>query len=179
LGAALWGLDLAFRAAAAGAAGVNFHAGVHNRDPDKDKAYTPIARRGDGRYRAAPLYYGMLMFAQAAEGGLLPAHLSSDARDLSAFAVRAHDQSLRVCLINKNDTRGVRVGIDAGREFATASVCRLIGPAIDATDGVTLAGASVDELGQWRPTADEVSPAGREFTADLPPASAALVTLRA
>jgi hypothetical protein len=38
-----------FKAAAAGAAGVNFHAGVHNRHPGDDKAYTPIARGAGGR----------------------------------------------------------------------------------------------------------------------------------
>src|SRR5262245_6527149 len=64
LGAALWGLELMFQVAAAGAAGVNFHAGVHNRRPADDKAYTPIARGEAGRYRARPLYDGMLMFAQ-------------------------------------------------------------------------------------------------------------------
>jgi hypothetical protein len=42
IGAALWGLEFMFQAAAAGAAGVNFHAGVHNLRPGEDKAYTPI-----------------------------------------------------------------------------------------------------------------------------------------
>src|SRR5262249_48238710 len=55
LGAALWGLELMFQLAAAGAAGVNFHAGVHNLRAGEDKAYTPIARSGGG-YRAAALY---------------------------------------------------------------------------------------------------------------------------
>ena len=72
LGAALWGAELMFQLAAAGAAGINFHAGVHNLRPGEDKAYTPIARAGGGRYRAAPLYYGMLMFTQAARGALVP-----------------------------------------------------------------------------------------------------------
>jgi hypothetical protein len=52
LGAALWGLELMFEAAAAGAAGVNFHAGVHNFRAGDDKAYTPIARSAGGRHRA-------------------------------------------------------------------------------------------------------------------------------
>ena len=52
LGAALWGLELMFQAAAAGAAGINFHGGIHNRRASDNKAYTPIARRGD-RYRGA------------------------------------------------------------------------------------------------------------------------------
>src|SRR6266516_1317491 len=88
LGAALWGLELMFEAAAAGAAGINFHAGVHNFHAGDDKAYTPIARSAGGGHRAQPLYYGMLMFAQAARGALVPARLTSDSGDLRAFAVR-------------------------------------------------------------------------------------------
>jgi hypothetical protein len=64
-----------FQATAAGAAGVNFHGGVHNRRASDDKAYTPIARSGD-RYRATPL--SMLMFAQAARGALVPARPNSE-----------------------------------------------------------------------------------------------------
>jgi hypothetical protein len=51
-GAARWGLELLLAAAAAGAAGINFHAGVHNGVP-RHKAYTPIAR-GNGALRARP-----------------------------------------------------------------------------------------------------------------------------
>jgi hypothetical protein len=46
LGAALWGLELMFEAAAAGAVGVNFHTGAHS-------PYTPIARSAGSRHRAA------------------------------------------------------------------------------------------------------------------------------
>jgi hypothetical protein len=177
LGAALWGLELMFQAAAAGAAGVNFHAGVHNRRPADDKAYTPIARGEGGRYRARPLYYAMLMFAQAARGALVPSRLATDLRALAAFAVRAPEGSLRVCLINKDFARGARVRIDAGRSFAASSVMRLAGPSVDATAGITLAGASVDDLGRWAPV-EAAHAADGEIAIDVPPASAALVSLR-
>jgi hypothetical protein len=178
LGAALWGLELMFQAAAAGAAGVDFHAGVHNRRPADDKAYTPIARGEAGRYRARPLYYGMLMFALAARGALIPVRLATDMRALAAFAVRAPDGSLRVCLINKDFARAVRVRIDPGRSFAAASVMRLAGPAAGATSGITLAGASVDDFGRWMPGTSEVAPAaGGELVVDVPAMSAALVSL--
>ena len=179
LGAALWGLELMFEAAAAGAAGINFHAGVHNLRPHEDKAYTPIARGAGGRYRAAPLYYGMLMFGQAGQGALIPARVVSGAGALKAFAVRAPDESLRVCLINKDFTNGVRITIDPGRNFAQSSIMRLAGPAVDATAGITLGGAAVDEFGRWTPsTSEPVRPVGREITLDVPAASAALVTMR-
>jgi hypothetical protein len=179
LGAALWGLELMFTAAAAGAAGVNFHAGVHNRRSDADKAYTPIARDRDGRYRAQPLYYGMLMFAQAARGVLVPVQLKSDTSELRAFAVRGGEGGLRVCLINKDLSRGVRVAIDPGRHFGNASVMRLAGPAADATSGITLGGASVDAFGRWAPALEVLQSPPRAVAIEVPAASAALVSITA
>jgi len=178
LGAALWGLELMFEAAAAGAAGVNFHGGGHNLRPGSEKAYTPIAR-SDGRYRAAPLYYGILAFAHGGRGTLLPARFASGSKDCRAFAVRAPQGSLQVCLINKDFVRGTRVTIDAGHSFAASSIMRLAGPTIDATGGITLGGSAVDEHGAWTPAMPERShiPDAREITVDVPPASAALVSM--
>jgi hypothetical protein len=180
LGAALWGLELMFQVAAAGGAGVNFHAGVHNYRASDDKAYTPIARSDGGRHRAAPLYYGMLMFAQASRGAIVPARLASHSNDLKAFAVRAPEGALRVCVINKDFRRGARVNIDPGRSFGFASIMQLAGPAAEATADVTLGGVSVDELGGWTPAMSAVAlPAGRDITVHVPPASAALVSMSA
>jgi hypothetical protein len=179
LGAALWGLELMFACAAAGCAGINFHAGDHNLRPGRNKAYTPIARGGDGRLRAAPLYYAMLMFAQAARGSLVPAWVDQGP-ELKAFAVRAPDGSLRVCLINTHPGRAVRLAVDPGRRFADASVLRLAGPAIDATDGVTLGGAPVDASGRWAPAHNETAEhAAADMVVDVAAASAALLSLRA
>jgi hypothetical protein len=180
LGAALWGLELMFEAAAARAAGVNFHVGVHNFRAGDDKAYTPIARSAGGRHRAQPLYYGMLMFAQAARGALVPARFASGSSDLKAFAVRAPEGTLRVCLINKDFRRGRRVTIDPGRSFVASSVMRLAGPAADANTGITLGGASVDEFGAWAPATSEVAHSARrrEVAVDVPAVSAAVVSMR-
>jgi hypothetical protein len=180
LGAALWGLELMFACAAAGCAGINFHAGDHNLRPGWNKAYTPIARDGDGRLRAAPLYYAMLMFAQAARGSLVPARIDPSPGELKAFAVRAPDGSLRVCLINTHSGRAVRVAVDPGRRFAGASVLRFAGPAIDATDDVTLGGAPVVASGQWAPADQETADGdAADIMVDVAAASAALLSLRA
>jgi hypothetical protein len=167
LGAALWGAELMFQVAAAGGAGVNFHAGP-------DKVYTPIGG-GGAPHHAQPLYYGMLLFAQAARGVLVPARLKSDL-NLACFAARADDGSLRVCLINK-DARGARLRIDPGRRFATASAMRLAGPSLEATAG-TLGGATIDASGRWAPAAPEMlqSESGHVLV-DVPGASAALVRM--
>jgi len=101
LGAALWGAELMFQIAAAGGAGVNFHAG-------EDKVYTPISHGRGGGLTARPLYYGMLMFAQT-PGDLVPARLDSGGATLAAYAVRAADGGLRLAVINK-DARAASAG---------------------------------------------------------------------
>jgi hypothetical protein len=180
LGAALWGLDLMFRCAAADCAGVNFHAGDHNLRPGRNKAYTPIARAPDGRLRAAPLYYGMLMFAQIGHGSLVPARIDAGPAGLSAYAARAPDGGLRVCLINKEPNGSIRARIAPGRRVAGASVLHLTGPAIDVTAGITLGGTAVDDAGQWTPTPRQsLDVAGDTLMLEVPAASAALVELRA
>jgi hypothetical protein len=72
-----------------------------------------------------------------------------------------------------------------GRVSVWAEFRRCIGhalgrPAAEATTGVTLGGASVDEFGVWSPATTEVAhSAGREITVDVPAASVALVSMRA
>ena len=168
LGAALWGAELMFQVAAAGGAGLNFHAGP-------DKVYTPIAGSA-APHHAQPLYYGMLLFAQAARGALVPARLKADL-NLASFAARADDGSLRVCVINK-DARGARVRIDPGRRFAAASAMRLAAPSLEAATGLTLGGASIDASGRWASAAPEMLQfASGHVLVDVPGASAALVRL--
>jgi hypothetical protein len=146
LGAALWSAELMFQIAAAGGAGVNFHAG-------EDKIYTPISHgRGSG-LTARPLYYGMLMFAQAS-GDLVPAKLDSGGAAVAAYAVRAVDGALRLVVINK-DARAASVRIEPGRRFAKGEVSRLTAPTLDATVGVQFGGAAVDDYGGWVAVARE------------------------
>src|SRR5258708_36951901 len=96
----------------------------------------------------------MALVARAARGALIPARLKVD-RNLASFAARAHDGSLRVCLINK-DARGARVRIDPGRRFAAASAMRLAAPSLEAANGLTLGGASIDASGRWAPAAPQM-----------------------
>jgi len=168
LGAALWGVELMFQIATAGAAGVNFHAGP-------DKVYTPIAGEA-APHRAQPLYYGMLLFAQAARGALVTTRLQSDL-NLAGFAARGNNGSLRVCLINK-DARAARVSLDPGRRFAAAFAMRLAGPSLESAAGLTLGGTAVDAYGRWAPGAAEMLEFERgHVRVDLPGASAALVRM--
>ena len=178
LGAALWGLELMSQVAIAGGAGINFHAGVNNHHPERDKAYTPIARGENDNYRAAPLYYGMLMFAIAGRGRLVPTQIVPEHSELCAFACD-EDGSLRVCLINKDPTRPARLTIvPDGGFYEHASVLRLMGPSIDSISGVALGGAAVDDAGRWLPIVEEISnPENAEIVIGVEPSSAALIQI--
>ena len=171
LGASLWGLELMFQVARAGGAGINFHAG-------DAKAYTPIGPGAAGRHVARPLYYGMLMFKQACgeAADLVPTQGSTRDINLTAYAVRSRDGSLRVCVINKDLSRPARVHVDAGRRFATASILRLAATSADATEGVTLGGAIVDDFGGWAPAMLEVVQPEPTIAVEVPVASAALLS---
>jgi hypothetical protein len=169
LGATLWGAELMFQIAAAGGAGINFHAG-------EDKIYTPISHGRSGALTARPLYYGMLMFAQA-PGDLVPTRLDSSGAALAAYAVRAAGGALRLVVINK-DTHTVSPRIEPGRRFANGEVSRLAGSALDATAGVRFGGAAVDDYGGWEPgTREHAQFDAGAVVLDLPAASAALITL--
>jgi hypothetical protein len=157
LGAAVWALELMFQTASADGAGINFHTG--------------------GRYRATPVYYGMLMFAIAGHGILVPVQLVPSHPELNALATRTDDETLRVCLINKHMVRSARVTINSRGRYVRVSTLKLVGPAANATTGVTLGGATVDEFGGWSPLSEIFNLEGDEFIVDLAPASATVVSI--
>jgi hypothetical protein len=96
-----------------------------------------------------------------------------------AHAVLADDATLRVALINKEATRGATIRLDGAPGYRTAAVQRLVGQALDRSDGVSFAGAVVGGDGSWTPGAPEaIAGGGGSFSLSLPPASAALVTLQ-
>jgi hypothetical protein len=178
LGAALWALELMFQIATADGAGINLHTGANNNHPAEDKAYTPIARTDGGHYRATPLYYGMLAFAIAGRGTLVPLQCVPNYPQLNAFATRADDGTFRFCLINKDSAHLGRVSISPVGRYTRASILRLVGPAAEATRGVTLGGTAVDVFGRWVPSSDETLSADREeIVVYLPTNSAAVVSL--
>ena len=82
---------------------------------------------------------------------MLPARIVSPGLNMAAYALRVADDTLKVCLINKDLERGARVGIESGRNFSSASLLRLTAPAAEAKTEVTLGGSAVGESGLWSP----------------------------
>ena len=172
LASALWGTNFLFQLAAAGGVGVNFHGGAGG-------AYTPLALtdKAGNEYGPRPLYYGMLLFAQSVSGHLVPSTLRRGYDSLAAYAVRNDNGALRVTLINKDDIVDATLTVDTGRAFRTGTALRLTAPALSATTGVTLGGATVDPDGSWTPASEAVPVQGYRFALNVPAASAVTVTL--
>jgi len=165
---ALWGVDYMFTLAGRNAAGVNFHGGGAGN-------YTPIAVSGS-QVTARPLYYALLMFRAAARGRIVPLNVSANGVNLTAYGALDDDGTLRLAVINKDITHDAAVSITPGSGYATALAMRLAAPAVAATTGVTLGGASVAADGSWLPAQlENLSPSGGAFLTTVRATSAVLI----
>jgi hypothetical protein len=169
---ALWALDYLFVLAGYDCSGVNMQTGVNHLGVVSK--YTPIHDDLHGHYAAAPEYYGLLAFAQAAKGDQLAVTLDRGDVNLTAYAMGS-GANVTLTLINKDMSRDASVAI-SGVAPGQARVMRLTAPSLTATTGITLGGASVDSGGKWSGGKSETVKPGR---LDLPSGSAALVTLTA
>jgi hypothetical protein len=176
---ALWGIEYMFVNATYGSTGVNFHGGEVGMNGSAPFVYSPIGEANGMVTGAKPLFYGMLFMSRAGTGDLLAAKASAGNLNLSAYAVAQADGSMNVALLNKEAMTGVTAAVDVGGPVAAASAIYLQGPALDATTGVTLAGASISQAGAFSPNPPyALASSGNTFTVVVPPASAALVHVR-
>jgi hypothetical protein len=167
---ALWGVDLMYRIAAAGAVGINFHGGGYGW-------YAPIVGTRETGFVARPLYYGMLMFAEAGSGRLVSTTLENSAAAplFAGYGLRSDDGALKAVLINKHADKDVQVEMAAD---GGGRILRLLSPRLDDTQDTTFGGAPVGPSGGWSAALDEVIAARNgAVTVPVPRASAALVTL--
>jgi hypothetical protein len=170
---ALWAADLMYQLASAGGMGINFHGGGYG-------VYTPIAGTREDGFLARPIYYGMLLFAQAGVGQLVESNLGSDAGSqaplLTVYGLRSDSGVIKAAVFNKNLDRGVRLTIDPGERSQRASALRLHAPRIDDTTDATFGGSVVGASGAWSAAHEEkLSKENGAAVIDLPAASAALV----
>jgi len=168
---ALWGADLMYQLAAAGATGVNFHGGGYGW-------YTPVAGTRASGFLARPIYYGMLLFAEAQARRLVMTALDGAADgSVSAYGLKARDGTVKVVILNKRLDADVTLGIYAAG-VKRASVMRLTAPRPEDTTDVTFGGSVVGNDGAWAPAvAESLSARQGALTLGMPKASGALVTL--
>lgn len=179
---ALWGLDTLFNMVRVGVDGVNIHT-FHKA------IYAPFAvsaHAGRWSARVRPLYYGLLMFTEAAPPGsrLLPTTYRAPST-LRIWSTRAPDGRVRVVLINDSRRRPTTVVVrppgGAPRD-AIATGTRLRAPHADAKAGVTIGGRSfgvTTATGTLSGAAHTFSlhSAGDGFVVRLPPATATLLVV--
>ncbi|HMB94817.1 MAG TPA: glycosyl hydrolase family 79 C-terminal domain-containing protein, partial [Tepidisphaeraceae bacterium] len=193
LAGALWGGDYELAMAALGCKGVNFHGGggsqisaslgtklpgVRN-DADRKVAnlgafYTPIAGSREASFSARPLFYGMMLAEQFAGTKLVRTTFDSNDVNVTEYAGRDDKGGYRIALFNKDDTKDVTVTIIG--QSSDARVWRLSASALDATVGVTLAGAEIDANETWRAArVEKIQQHDGALIVTLPHASAALL----
>lgn len=166
----LWAVAHMFTLAENGAVGINFHGSFSGGN------YEAVSG-GSGSYVAHPLYYAMLLFHNAAQGQTIPVSVTTHS-NVMVHSTLAPDGTLRVVAINNEVNTNVQVRITPGRTFRSAGTLRLTGPSLDATSGITYAGAAVGADGTWTPgTYSPVYTSGGVYAVSVPASSIAVVTL--
>jgi hypothetical protein len=165
---ALWAGDYMLLLASLGCAGVNLHggrssilsAGLGDHTPGMEVAktpqtmrsgfYTPIFSESNSPVRAMPIFYGMMLANQFAGDVLLRVDGKIEGANATAYAAR-HKSGFKVAIFNKDESQAVELSIRAPGKVRHATAWRLQAPALDATEGVTLAGAEILAHGLWSP----------------------------
>ena len=114
-GSALWGLDDMFTIAYGGGAGVNM-SGISN----DATGYQPISFNGNVVSSVNPLYYGMLLFAQAGTGTLLNATVNAGSLNVSAYAVQTSTGGINLVIVNKDASNNLQVTVSLPQIYANA-----------------------------------------------------------
>ncbi len=172
---ALWAPGALFEMARVGVSGVDVHSWP-------GAPYAPFAFGGaTGRAaRARPLYYGMLLFADAAGHGsrLLPTQVSTDS-GVRAWATLARTGALHIVAVNPSSSDAARVTVAPRGAGARPATLRLLrAPGLRARRGVSLAGRAIGADGRLhgRESAVPVVQVGGRWEFTLPPASAGLLS---
>jgi len=175
---ALWVMDALFAIAAEGIDGVNIHT-----YPEAANGLFDFDRSG-AQWQAIvhPLYYGVLMFAQAAPAGYRLLRIRAGAQDqVRSWATLAPDHRIRVLLINDSLTRPALALVRTAGATRPASIERLRASSAYATGGVTLGGESFGTSTQTgllaAPRPQTLRARSGLYAVTVPAASAALVTV--
>jgi hypothetical protein len=191
--AALWAGDYMLLLANLGCVGVNLHggtsdfltAGLGGHTPGMDVAktpqamksgfYTPIFTETGATVRAMPIFYGMLLANQFAGCTMLQVLGKMPGVNATAYAAR-HSSGYKIAIFNKDESKAVDVSLRMPGKANKATAWRLQAPALDSTEGVTLAGTEIAAHAVWNPRVVESIAIRKDIPRiHIPPASAALV----
>jgi Glycosyl hydrolase family 79 C-terminal beta domain len=178
----LWAVDALFEMARVGIDGVNIH--TTPRSINELFHFERTGTTWSGQVR--PIYYGLMMFAQAAPAGsqLLMLSGNSSTATLRTWATRASDGTVHVVLINVGSrARTVKLRVPPqALSTATATLTRLQAPSLRSQTGVTLGGqgfGAQTTTGQLSgpPRAPTLSPQNGIYAVSLPATSATMLTI--
>ncbi|HEX7609821.1 MAG TPA: glycosyl hydrolase family 79 C-terminal domain-containing protein [Solirubrobacteraceae bacterium] len=193
--AALWALDYSLIAASHGVAGLNFHGGLGSCAKGGgilSPWYSPLCTLPGGQLSARPEFYALLALRSLEGSTFVPVAYRTPA-DVSVYALRAPDGTLRVVIDDMRTRAPARrhrrrppppgplsVTLRVDPAYRSATVMRLLAPALTATRGVTLGGATLRLDGTLpQPLSTPLAGGAGSFTVRTTPASAAIVTLPA
>jgi hypothetical protein len=174
---ALWALDTLFNMAAVGVDGVN----IHTLPGAPYEPFTFTHRRSTWSAFVHPLYYGLMMFAQAFPPGAQLLPVTAPSGSVKVWATQAPDGHTRVVLINKDDRTQSLVQLQLPGDQTPATVSALQAPSIGSTSGITLGGqtfgpATTTGTLPGSPKLSSVTPEDGVYNIELLPASALLLT---
>jgi hypothetical protein len=181
-GSTLWAIGYIAQTMAAGAAGINLQG-----NPANCAGYTPIcapnsAALTEGRLRAQPEWYALLLTRSLIGDRPLPTTISAEGSpDLVAASFSGPDHSLKVVLADDEPegTNPLALRLNVGAGMGAAQILRLTAPSQGATNGVLLADDGVATNGSWHapmPT-ESLTKRSETLALELAPDSAALVTV--
>ena len=122
---ALWSVDALFEMARVGVDGVNFFSTP--RAPAQLFVFDHPGSRAAASVQ--PVYYGLMMFAQAAPPGSRLLQISGSSPGLRAWATRTRDGTVRIALINENGAGTQALSLRIPGQHATGSAQPTAGPA--------------------------------------------------
>jgi hypothetical protein len=169
--AALWAIDVSMGFCRDGWNGLYFHTAPQ-------AAYSPIVREAGGAFVAQPLYYGLLLLAQATPMTLVEATTRERPAFLRLFAGVTESGHIRVLLVNPDQANSADVRVDANRPLQHGSVLRLHSPTLFSRHELQLGGAAVQPDGRWKPLTTEAAIVDRNAAfVTVSAAGAVLLTL--
>ncbi len=193
--AALWAGDYMLQLASLGCAGVNLHGGssallsaglgdhapgldvVKTPQPMRAGFYTPIFSEPEQPEKAMPIFYGMMLANQLTGGVVLPVEGTVAGVNCTAYAA-LDGKAIKMAIFNKDEAQAVKAVLHVPGTKQNATSWRLAAPALDSTEGVTLAGAAIEPHGRWRPrVVEQIEVKNGTVRVGVPAASACLIFL--
>ncbi len=165
-------LNEAIQTANLGYGGIN----VHNRYAGQPVYYSPVSQLSDGNFGAAPIFYGMYLFAQVQGQQILASNVSGGANIVALATLRAANKA-NMLIVNNDQFSTSTVTPVQSAAWTTANVLKIASPAGQgcSESNPTLGGQAIGESGAWSGTTFSINN-GQSIT--LGPCEAALVSVQ-